>query len=223
MFETQRSAIKQGQQATKQAIEFQRSANRMALNGMRSQESTQRQGVELLKAGTRSYLDAVDTMLPGAGAGTGQLRGNADELFSQLERSHAELFETLTAEAERGVNSYEELTAEYLAALDEQLDALLDAHEDVQSQTVEVVDGYEARSETIQDRFEEAMDEQIDRAEEFQARLEEHFETQVEQAEWFQQQLEAQAEQFQDQLDKQAKEAQESAETCLATIRSVMS
>lgn len=203
MLETQRSAIKQSQRATSQAIAFQNSANRMALSSVKSSESTQRQGVELLEAGTHSYLSAVEAMTP-VQAGTDQFRQNTDELFSQLKSAHADLFETLTAEAERGVSTYEDLAEEFLDALDKQTATLLDAHEDLQSQLVEGVEDYEAQTEEVQGRFEEAMDEQMERAEQFQERLEAQFETQVEQAERFQQQLEDQAQEFQDQLDEQA-------------------
>ena len=153
MFETQRSAIKQSQQATKQAIEFQRNANRMGLSGLKSTESAQRQSVELLESGTQGYLSAVEAMTPGAQADTDQLRRQTDELFGQLKTSHADVFETLTEEAERGVRSYDELAAEYLDAMDEQLEALLDAHADVQSQVLEATKGYEERSSEFQERF----------------------------------------------------------------------
>ncbi|PSP73553.1 hypothetical protein BRC86_09055 [Halobacteriales archaeon QS_3_64_16] len=209
MFETQRSAIKQGQQATKQTLEFQRNASRMALSGLKSSESAQRQGVELLESGAHSYLSAVEAMTPGAQAGTGQLRRQTDELFGQLKTSHADVFATLTEEAERGVRSYDELTAEYLDAMDEQLETLLDAHTDIQSQVLKATEGYEDRSEEFQERFEEAMDDQVDRAEQFQQQLEEQFETQVARTEQFQQQLEEQVEQFQAQLDEQAAQLQE--------------
>jgi hypothetical protein len=193
MFETQRSAIKGSQEATKQAASFQKSMNRMAVSGTKGQESTQRQGVELLQAGTRSYLSAVGAMTPGARGSTQQLQRQADELFAQLKSSHAELFETLTEEAERGASSYEELAEEYLEATDEALDALLDAHENVQSGTTEATDEYEERSAAFAERFEEAMDESMQQAEEFAERLEDAFETQVEGAEEFQQQFDAQA------------------------------
>ncbi|MDN4015246.1 hypothetical protein QX233_22620, partial [Chryseobacterium gambrini] len=88
-----------------------------------------RQSVELAHAGTRSYLHAVDAMTPGARSPTDQLRRQTDEAFSQLKRNHADLFDSFEAEAKRGVVSYEELSAEYLDALDEQLETLLDTHE----------------------------------------------------------------------------------------------
>lgn len=213
LFEAQRSAIEQSQRATEQAVQFQNQLNHIALSGLKSQESVQRQGVELLQAGTHSYLSTVDAMTPGARTSTAQLRRRTDEAFEQLKHNHADLFESVEHEAEQGLDSYEELSAEYLDALDEQLDVLLDAHEDIQSQSVEALEELEARTEEFGERFEDDLDESMDRAEEMQARIEEQIEEQTEQAEQFQGQLESQLDEMQTELDRQAAQMQRSAES----------
>ena len=202
LFETQRSAIQQSQRILEGTIEFQKSANRTALNGLSGLESTQRQGVAVAQAATRSYLSAVEAGTPG-GSATG-LQRNSDELFDRLKENHAKLFDAMTQEAKRSVDSFDDLSTKYVESLDEGLGELLDAHQRTQEQSAEAVETLEARTEEFAESFEEGMEEQMERAEEMQGEVEDQIETQAEQAKEIQEEFEAQLDEMQSEMDRQA-------------------
>lgn len=190
-FDFQRAALKQGEQALKQGLATQRSANRMALAGLEGQESLQRQGMEIAQAATYAYIDASTAMMGGRG-GVGQ-RGAVDETFARLKDAHAQYFEAIARELDRGVESFDELSDDYVEALDEQTDQLLDAHQTIEDQSVQNVD-----------EFSRQLREQLERTQEAQDRLEDQFERQADQADALLRQQREQAEEFQRQLVEQA-------------------
>lgn len=128
-FELQRDAIRQGQEAFEQSLEFQQRMNRAMLEGMDTQEEAQRSGVEFSQQAIHAYLDTLEASVPGAAGGVNEIRQTVDEQFETLLDAHSEAFEATEQEVERGIDSYDEFSESYLEALDEQLDALLDAHQ----------------------------------------------------------------------------------------------
>jgi DNA repair exonuclease SbcCD ATPase subunit len=187
-FEMQRNAIEQSHQAVESGVEFQKRLNAAALDGVDTTENAQRSTVELTENAVHSYLDVVEATVPGAASVTAQVRENLDEQFDSLYQAHEEAFDVTEDEVAKGVDAYDELAVDYLATLNDGIEALLDAHEDVEAQTIEALEQFEAQFEEIQAQFEET-------GEEMQAQFEA-------QAEQFQEQFETQFEQFQAQLEE---------------------
>jgi len=106
-FEAQRATIEQSQRAFEHSVEFQRTA-------------------------VHSYLDAVESTVPGASAAAEELRAAVDEQFEFLLDNHAEVFESVAAEYEDGLAAHDELTEDSLEALAEQVDLLVEAHDAVE-------------------------------------------------------------------------------------------
>ncbi|PSQ28316.1 hypothetical protein BRD06_04205 [Halobacteriales archaeon QS_9_67_15] len=139
-FEMQRATIEQSQRAFEQTLDFQQTVNEAVVNGFDSQESAQRRGVELSQTVLHSYLDIVESSVPGAAGSVDEVRAAVDEQFDFLLENHAEVFETVAAEYEQGIDAYDELTADYVEAVDEQVEMLVEAHEELESQSVDVAE-----------------------------------------------------------------------------------
>ena len=139
-FEMQRATIEQSQQVFEQTLDFQQTVNEAVVNGFDSQESAQRRGVELSQTVLHSYLDIVESSVPGAAGSVDEVRAAVDEQFDFLLENHAEVFETVATEYEQGIDAYDELTADYVEAVDEQVEMLVEAHEELESQSVDVAE-----------------------------------------------------------------------------------
>ena len=187
-FEMQRNAIRQSQQAFESGVEFQKRMNAAMLDGVGATEEAQRGTVEMTENAVHSYLDAVEATVPGAASMTGQLRETVDGQFDSLYQAHEEAFEMTEGEVAKGVDAYDEMAVDYLAAMNDQIEALLEAHEEIEGQTLEAFQQAEGQFEEMQARFEESSEE-----------MQERFEAQ---SEYFQEQFEAQFEQFQSQLEE---------------------
>ena len=188
VFQMQRSAIKQGQQAVESGVEFQKRMNTAMLDGFEATEEAQRNTVEMTENAVHSYLDVLETSVPGAASMTGQVRETVDGQFDALYQAHEEAFDVSEGEFAKGVDAYDEMAVDYLAAMNEGIEALLEAHEDAEGQTLEAFEQAEGQFEEMQAQFEQS-------GEEMQAQ----FEAQTER---FQEQFEAQFEQFQSQLEE---------------------
>jgi thiamine kinase-like enzyme len=187
-FELQRTAIKQSQEAFERSLALQRDVSDAMLDGLDGTEEGQRATVELAHRSILAYLDAVEASVPGSAGSVREVRRTVDEQFEELLATHAEAFDAAEEEWGRGADSYEELTQDYLDAVEDQLDLLLQAHEDLERTTVETIDRTLDQYETMQ----EEMDAQA-------AEFQEQFEAQTSE---FQEQFEAQLERFREQFEE---------------------
>lgn len=188
VFEMQRAAIRGSQQAVESGVEFQKRMNAAALDGFDTTEEAQRDTAEMVENAVHTYLDTVEATVPGAAAVTGQVRETVDEQFDALYQSHEEVFDMTESEFEKGVDAYDEIVVDYLAAMNDGIEALLEAHEEIEGQTLESFQQAESQFAEMQAQFEES-------GEEMQAQFEA-------QTEYFQKQFETQFEQFQSQLEE---------------------
>ena len=212
MFDVQRTAVKQSQQLFKQGLSTQRNVDTMALTGLKGQESLQRQQLELAQAVSHSYVSATAALFPSDEPS--DAHQTIDETFAQLKSTHAEFYDALERELERDVDSASDLSEEFVEALDEQTDQLLEMTRTVEDQTVQNVDGLSGQlheqleqTQQLQDQLEEQLERQT-------GDVADLLERQAEQVEQFQQQLEEQAEEVTRQLqDEQQVEAETKIQT----------
>ncbi|QIO21412.1 hypothetical protein [Haloarcula sp. JP-L23] len=154
-FEMQRASIEQSQKALEQTVSFQQNINEAVIGSLDTQESAQRRGVELSKTVFHSYLDAVESTVPGAAGTVDEIRQAVDEQYDFLLENHAEVFDNIESELVEGVDSYDELTADYVDAVDEQVKLLVEAHEELESQSVQVAEQFGDQLEEVQEQVEE--------------------------------------------------------------------
>lgn len=201
MFDAQRTAIKQGRQAAKQGLAFQRNTGKMTASLLRGQESFQRQWFELTQAAIHGSVDATQA-LTGMDAKNGRQLAAIDDMMAQLKDTHSEFFGVLEREMDRSVNSMDDLSREYVEALEEGTDQLLESHRTIEDETVRNAEEFSEgmldqleRTQTVLDQMEDQFERQTERTEQL-------FERQIEGAEEYQQQLEEEAEEMQRQLRK---------------------
>ncbi|WP_181687049.1 hypothetical protein [Halorhabdus salina] len=157
-FELQRASIEQGQSALEQGVQFQQHMSQAMLGSFESQESVQRRSVELSQTAIHTYLDTLESSVPGVEPAVEELRSTVDEQFEFLLENHAETFDAVEEELSEGVEAYDELSADSLDALDEQLTMLIEAHEDVEAQSVDVVEDMADQVEDLQQQVEEVQE-----------------------------------------------------------------
>lgn len=181
-FELQRNTIKQGQRVLKHSVEMQQNMNQAFLGNMSTQEDAQRQSVELSRKTLHTYLNTVESTVPGLAGPVNEIRTRVDEQYDALLDVHEDSFETAEGELQTGFHTYEEMTEGYLEMLSSQIEILLEAHEDIETQTIDSF-------EQVRGQIEEMQAEMERQTEQFQQRFEE-------QTEQFQQRFEEQIEQF---------------------------
>jgi methyl-accepting chemotaxis protein len=154
----QRQSIEQSQKVFEQGVAFQKNVTDAFIDSLDSQQSAQRRGVELAQTAFHSYLDAVEATVPGVTPTVEEIRASVDEQYEFLLENHAETFENVEAELVEGADAYGELTDDVLAAINEQIDLLVEAHEELESQSVEAAEQWGAQIEELQDQVEEVQD-----------------------------------------------------------------
>lgn len=156
-FELQRQTIEQSQEALEQGIEFQKDLNEAVVDGLDGQEDAQRRVVELQREAVLNTLEAVEANVPGSEDAMAEVRDTVDEQFAQLLENHEEAFESIAAGIEDSTNTYDEFASEYLAALNDQLGTVIDAHEDLEAQSVEAAEEVTDGLEQLQSQVEEVQ------------------------------------------------------------------
>jgi phage-related minor tail protein len=188
VFELQRRSIELSQEAMADGVEFQRRLGNALVDGVDTTETVQTRSVELTHDALDSYLDAVESTIPGSDEAVAEIRSTVDEQFDELEARQTDAFGKLEREAEAGADAYEELATESIQSLNEQLDAVLETHEEIETQTLEAFEEAEAQFDELRERLGDD-----DVASQFES-----------QAEAFTEQFETQFEQFQTQLEEMA-------------------
>lgn len=168
-FELQRTTFEQGKQMFERSIDLHRNMNRAFIENMDSREDTQRRGVELSRTVLHTYLDTVESTVPGLADSVDEIRTSVDEQYDALFEIHAESFETTEEEMENSAETYDEVVEQYLEMLTSQTEILLAAHEDMETQTTNVFDRLGGQMEELQSEMEA-------QAEQFQQRFEEQAE-----------------------------------------------
>jgi len=115
----QRQAIESSQRALKTAIDIQTNLADSAVDTVSRQERVQRRLLALHHVAIHRLLDRADDRQV-AGAGVSEpLRSVTDDQFRRFYDGHEELFETLTTDLEASTDAFDEVSAEFLDALDE--------------------------------------------------------------------------------------------------------
>lgn len=199
-FDVQRTAIRQGQQLFKQGVALQRTAGMAALNGLKGLETLQRQGVGVAQAATHGSLRSMEAAF-GVDGSQDQHR-TVDEQFGRFEETQSALFDALGRQVELGVEAFDELSAEYVEAMEDQTEEAMDTLRTIEDEAAEDV-------EEFQEQFGTQLRQGFALTEEVQTRLGEQLEQGTEQAESLLQQQAEQTERFQEQLDEQEDAVQE--------------
>lgn len=138
-FTLQRQLLAGSRTLLTQSVEMQRFVNRLATHAIESQELVQRHGGELANVAAHGYLTGASVVLPGGSSPDG-MHELVDEQFDRAFGLHADTFDALKRGTERGTDTCEDLSTEYVASVDEQFDRLLDTHHQFETQRIELAD-----------------------------------------------------------------------------------
>lgn len=149
-FELQRTLLQQGQETVETGLDFQTSVTRTLVDGLEEQEDVQRRMLALQHVVVHKLCESIDEQVPGAHLATQEFRAVVDEQFDQLYRGHEEVYANVIGELENSVDAYDDVSVEYMDALDGQLDLLVSAHEDLEEQSVEAAAQFDDRIASLQ-------------------------------------------------------------------------
>lgn len=184
-FEFQRSTIQSAHEVVENGIEAQKQFNAAMVDGFGPARDASERNTDLVRTGVDTYFDAIEAVVP-AGSGVEEVRELTHEQLDLFEESQLDAIDQFASGFDESTETTGEMLDEFLSALDEQVTTLLNAHEDLEGQTIEMLERLEDGIEDLQAEFE--------------ARGEE-----------MQEQLEAQAEAIQEQLEDVTENVQEAA------------
>lgn len=168
VFDLQRNAIEQTHKAVTRGVETQQQFGEMLVDLDPAKQTTER-SYEAVRTVGDVYFDAVESAMPGQQDLLVDVRATVDDQLDTLEATQVETIETFETNVQEASASADDRRAEFITALDEQFEAVLDAHEAVEAQTVEAFDGFEGDLEALQAEFEAHSEEA---AEQFESQLE---------------------------------------------------
>lgn len=209
MFDVQRTAARQSEQALKQGMQTQEAAGRLLLTGLRMQQTVGQQSLALAEAASRSYVETVEAMT--GATRTAEAPRTLEETFARLQETHRQFYEVVDDQLQEGLDSQDELTEEYREALEETTDQLLETAETIENQSVEGLDEFTEQVNEQFERTQEMQTELEDGLEEGAEQTQELLERQADQAEQFQQELERQRQQLREQVETGARRTQQAA------------
>lgn len=143
VFDVQRSAIEQSQSALKQTIDLQKRSSESLLRTLETAADASEQGNDLTKTAVDTYFDALEAAVPGTSEGVEELRASVHEQIEVGEDVQAESWEAVRELAEQNADAAGEFADNYAAVVDDSFDAFLEAHEQVEEQTVSAAESVE--------------------------------------------------------------------------------
>lgn len=157
-FELQRRTIEQSNEALKRSLAFQQQLNESLMGGIEHGTEAHQRSAELTRDAMHSYLDTIESAVPGSVAGIEQVRQAIDDQFDAAEQAGSEAAEMATG----GIENAEEATQAYVDSIDQQLSVLLEAHEDIEAQTEDFLEQTETQLEQLREQSQAEVDEQIE-------------------------------------------------------------
>lgn len=151
-FELQRTAVRQTWQTVETGVGFHTAVNDIFARTLQDQQPVQRRVLVLQHIVFHTVCDKLEEDLPAIHVLTGELRDLTDEQFDQLYENHDAFFDTIVGEFNNGVEALDDVSEEYLAALDEHLEAAVRAHEDIEGQSIQTVEQFDEQFGTLQDQ-----------------------------------------------------------------------
>lgn len=134
--EIQRQLLDGSRSLLTRSVETQQFTNQLLMNGLDTHEMAQRHGIELANTAAHGYLNSVTPSL--SNETSADLHDLVDESFDWLLGVHTDTFGAFARRFDWSVETYEDLSVEYVESVDDQFDRLLDAHQQFEINTIEL-------------------------------------------------------------------------------------
>ncbi|MFC4357867.1 hypothetical protein ACFO0N_07885 [Halobium salinum] len=124
-FDAQRRAVEQSQRLFHQSVEFQRRSMRTMADGMEASQSLQKKSTDVTRTAVEAYLDAMEASVP---MGAPMFESMHAVVRGQFEASNDisdQTWDAMRAGMEDGVETYDDLLEDYLAAVDDSVEAFV--------------------------------------------------------------------------------------------------
>jgi len=154
-FEIQRAAIEGGKGVLEAGVELQEGCHDSVVTGLQSQENFQRRLLSMQQVAVHRIARRLERETPGPPNLNRELLEIADEQYAQLYENHDDLYDGLTDELENGSEAWSEVTADTLEVLEEQLNFLLDASEQLEDQSLEAAEQLDEQVALVETRLDE--------------------------------------------------------------------
>lgn len=164
VFDLQRNAIEQTHKAVTRGVETQQHFGETLVDFEPAKQTTER-SYEAVRTVGDVYFDAVESAMPGQQDLLADVRAAVDDQLDTLEATQVETIEAVETNVQEASAAADDSRAEFITALDEQFEAVLDAHEAIEAQTVEAFDGVEGDLEALQAEFEAHSEEAAEQSE----------------------------------------------------------
>jgi len=163
MFDVQRTAIEQSQDAFEQTVDAQQQFVESMMDFGTAKQLNDR-GFETAHSMVDAYFDALESAMPGDDASVLEdVHGMMVDQLDAAETTQNEALEAFEASVEDSMKLTDENLEAFVEALDEQVDAMLEVHGDVETETLAAVEDFETSLEDLQAQVTE-MQQQIDDA-----------------------------------------------------------
>lgn len=157
VFDLQRNAIEQTREAVKRGAEAQQEFGKELVDFSPVKQANDR-SYEAVRSIVEAYFEAIESVTPVEQDQLDEFHASIEEQLDTLEANQTEAVETAEANVREGIESIDS-PEEFMAVLDEQFEAVLEANEDVKDQTVEAFKEFEGNLEELQDEFEALSEE----------------------------------------------------------------
>ena len=153
VFDLQRTAIVQSNEAVRAGLEAQQTyAQQFADFGPAKQANEQ--GYEVLHTVFDSYFDALEAVTPSQQPITDNFRTSVDDHLTTVKANHEEMIDSLEASVKEGSDERAAVLEGLVSLLDEQVEIVLDAHEGLEAETIDVVEHIEGEFAELEEAFE---------------------------------------------------------------------
>jgi hypothetical protein len=149
-FDLQRTTIERTHEAAKRSIEAQQAFGEALVDFAPAKRANER-SYEAVHTVVDAYFSAVESAVPGQEELFGDVRAVVDEQLDTLEAAQVEALEAFEANVDD--ESTDELVEEFVAAIDDGVEAALETHEEVEARTVEAFDGFADSLEEVEEQL----------------------------------------------------------------------
>lgn len=127
MVDMQRRSIEQSRRALHRSVEIGKQANRIALDGLESSKSVQREGSDVARVLAEAYADAMAGAMPGDDRALRNLESVLDDQFEAVDEVNAQTWDAIHDAMEENARATEEFADRWLEMVDDTYDDYLDA------------------------------------------------------------------------------------------------
>ena len=142
VFDLQRNAIEQTHEAVKRGLDTQQELGEVFIDFGPAKQVNERY-YDAIRTVVDVNFDTVESTMPGQQDLLSDFRASVNEQLDALEANQLEALEVIEGNAQVGSETVDELCERLIVSLDEQFEAVLDAHKDAEDQTFEVFEGLE--------------------------------------------------------------------------------